>query len=489
MKNMNKIKMKYYKAIEIYKDIPKAVKASFWFVICSILQKGINMITVPIFTRLLTAEEYGVYMVYLSWYEVLSIFITLNLSCGVFNNGMIKFEKDKERFTASMLGLSTLVTIISFCIYIVNIKFWNSVLGLPSIFVFTMFIQFLLVPAYLFWSARQRFEYKYLKLIFVTLFITLSNPLLGIISVLSTTYKIEARILSYVLVQVCVGLIFYIYIVKKGKTLYNKSYWRFALAFNIPLIPHYLSMSVLQQADRIMIQKMVSSSKAAIYSVAYSVSSLMLLVITSINNSFIPYTYNSLKQNNYKKIGENANKLLVFVGSTVFLVIAFGPEIIKIFAPAEYYEAIWIIPPVAVSIYFMFLYSLFCNIEFYYEENKFIMIASCIGALTNIALNYLFIPIFGYIAAGYTTLICYIIFSFAHYLCYKKVVYKNIGNIEIFNIKFIIGFSSFILIIMYLMLFIYDYTVLRYAIISILILIIIWKRVFIINQMKELKKR
>ena len=69
------------------------------------------------------------------------------------------------------------------------------------------------------------------------------------------------------------------------------------------------------------------------------------------------------------------------------VVIAFAPEVVRILAPNEYFEAIWVIPPLATSVFFIFLYTLFANIEFYYEENKFIMIASIIAAILNIILN------------------------------------------------------------------------------------------------------
>ncbi len=42
-----------------YRAIPIAAKASIWFIVCSVLQKCISMITLPIFTRLMSTEQYG----------------------------------------------------------------------------------------------------------------------------------------------------------------------------------------------------------------------------------------------------------------------------------------------------------------------------------------------------------------------------------------------------------------------------------------------
>ncbi|MTV91115.1 lipopolysaccharide biosynthesis protein, partial [Streptococcus pneumoniae] len=167
---MKKILNKYY-------SISTPVKASIWFTICNVLQKGISMITVPVFTRVLTTEQYGVYSVYQSWYSIIGVFATLNLYYGVFNNGMIKYEKDKNVFTSSMQGLTTTVTAIFLLIYLIGIDFWNSLLGLPTLLILVMFFDLFFTPAYSFWVARQRFEYKYRNLVFITFIIAIGSPI------------------------------------------------------------------------------------------------------------------------------------------------------------------------------------------------------------------------------------------------------------------------------------------------------------------------
>ena len=87
------------KILKKYSSLPQIAKASFWFLICSVLQKGISVITTPIFTRLMTSSEYGVYNVFISWENILTIFITFNLSYGVYTQGLVKFDKDKKIFS------------------------------------------------------------------------------------------------------------------------------------------------------------------------------------------------------------------------------------------------------------------------------------------------------------------------------------------------------------------------------------------------------
>lgn len=484
-----KIKNQIIKFKDKYNTMSLPIKAAMWFTFSNIIQKGISTITVPIFTRILTTDQYGVYSVYQSWYSIVVIFATLNLFNGVFNNGMIKYPDRRDDFTSAMQSLATTITLILFVVYLFARDYFNQLFGLPPLLMILMFVQLLLSHSFSFWAARQRFEYKYKLLVAVTLLVAILNPSLGILAILNTGYKAEARILSIVLVESSIGLIIYIYNLVKGKTFFHKQFWKFALAFNIPLIPHYLSQSILQQSDRIMIAKFVGSSEAAIYGVAYSVSTLMIIVISAINNSFIPYTYNCLKHERYQDLRKNTNVLVTLVGLSTFLVVAFGPEVIMFFAPKEYYEAIWIIPPVSASVYFMFLYPIFGNIEFYFEENKFVVLASITGAILNVILNYIFIPIFGYIVAGYTTLFCYIVFSGGHYLFMKQVIKWHIPKKDPYDNKYLFKFSFVILLLVTLMNVSYLNTYFRYLLIIVMLIMAYGKRNLFISAFKEIKMK
>ena len=86
----NKIRNKYNK-------LPLPVKASLWFLICSFFQKGISVITTPIFTRLLSVEEYGKYGVFTSWENIINVFVSLNLCYGVYAQGLVKFDNDRKK--------------------------------------------------------------------------------------------------------------------------------------------------------------------------------------------------------------------------------------------------------------------------------------------------------------------------------------------------------------------------------------------------------
>lgn len=471
-----------------YRNLPVEVKSTLWFVVCNVLQRGISLISTPIFTRLLTTEQYGVYSVYQSWYSIIAVFATLNLYCGVFNNGLTKYPEDRSGFTSAMQGLSTTVTLALAVVYLLGMSFWNKLFQLDTVFILLIFIELLFVPAFQFWSVGKRYEYKYQGLVAITLFISIVSPIVGIISVLCTEHKAEARVFSYVLIQVAVGIVLYIHNMRKGKAFYSKKYWSFALAFNLPLIPHYLSQIVLQQADRVMINSMVGTGEAAIYSVAYTLSTLMIIVTTAIDNSFVPFIYQHLKKEDYAPIKKVISVLLVFVGVCCLGVSLLGPELISLLASQAYFDARWIIPSVSASVYFIFLYNVFGNVEFYFECTKFTMVASCIAALLNVILNYVYIGKYGYIAAGYTTLICYIVYSVAHGIVSLKILHNNGIEHSVVNYRMCLSISLTVIALSLVITLTYNFTAIRYALIIVIVALVVRYRKKLLDVIKELKK-
>ena len=167
------------KLLRSYKQMSVQVKAAIWFTLCSVLQKGISFITVPIFTRLLTSEEYGIYSLYISWLQILTIITSLYLYQGVFNNGMTKFDDDRDAYISSMQGLTLTITAAVFAVYLVGQKMWCELLALTPIYMILMFVEMAVTPALRFWSGKQRFEFRYKQLVALTLAKSIANPVLG----------------------------------------------------------------------------------------------------------------------------------------------------------------------------------------------------------------------------------------------------------------------------------------------------------------------
>ena len=466
------------------KKMSPAVKASFLFTVCSIFQKGISFFVVPIYTRLMSVENYGQYSVFLSWYELITIFTTLNMWNYLINNGLIKYKNDRENFVAALQGLSAVITVIWIIIYFLFQKRWEAFTNLTFPMMLLMFCELLFRPSYEYYCAVKRFDYEAKNVVILTVLITLFTPIVSIPLIITASQKGLAAIFAKVIVPTTIYLLVFFRLICKNHKLYNKKYWIFALKFNLPLIPHFLSMMILQQSDRIMIERICGEYYAAIYSVAYQLASTLYIVNAAILNSYIPYTYKAIKNNNISSVKDTANSFIFLIGVLSIFVILIAPEIISILAPREYMEAIYVIPPVAISNLFMFLFNLFANVEYFWGKTNYVAIASFFSAILNIFLNYIFINKFGFIAAGYTTLICYILFSMLHYFFMKRVSKQYMGGISVYKIKNIFfmmtGFTFFGLLIN----FTYECSVIRYMLVALMAIFVFLKRENFINLKK-----
>lgn len=479
-----KLKTKYLKM-----SIP--AKAALWFAICGMLQKGIQFLITPVFTRLLTTVQYGRINVYLSWYNIISMFLTLNLYMGGFNNGMIQNEDRRSEYLSAIQGLVVTITVGLYVVFLLTKRFWQSALEMDMTMISVMFLEILFHSSLFLWAARERFEFRYRKLVVYTVIVALLPSLAAIVGILLSPaeYGAEAKIYcnAVLIIILCAPLL--VQNIIKGNNFYNKDFWIFALKFNIPLVPHYLSGIVLNQADRIMISRMVGDAEAGVYGLAYSAAMVLNVVTSAINQSFASWIYGKLKKQEYKGIKKITTPLFAGVAVLILMLIAFAPEAIAIFGGSAYKSAIWIIPSVSASLYFNFIFIIYANIEFYFMKNKYISYASMAGAVLNIILNYFGIKAWGYLVAGYTTLICYILFAVSHLYFMRRVTKDNIGFISLFDDKVVFGIGGLLVALSALMLLVYENIVARYGILLVLITTVFMNRKRVISIIKEIRMK
>ena len=453
-----------------YKSLSIQARASFWFLTCAFLQKGLSVLTTPIFVRLMSTEEYGKFGVFNSWFGIISVFVTLNLFSGVYAQGLVKFSHDRRVFSSSLEGLVFTLTTVYTGIYVLFHSYINDLIHLTTVQMLAMLLLIWTSAVFNLWAEEKRVEYKYKIIVAVSLLLSFSKPVLGVILVVLSEDKVTARILGMALIDIIVCSALFILQMKRGRSFYSKRYWRYALKFNIPLIPHYLSATVLSSADRIMIENITGSGDAGVYNLAYSIALIMTIFNTALQQTISPWFYQQIKEKKVEKVERIGYTTLILIGTVNLLLILFAPEIIYVYAPPEYASAVWVIPPVVMSVFFMFSYDLFAKFAFYYERTIIIMIASVTGATLNIILNLIAIPLFGFIAAGYTTLICYILYAVAHYWFMRKVCRENCNGIMPYKTGTILKISMIFLLFGFLFLLTYLNMWVRYGLIALLLI-------------------
>ncbi len=468
----NKMDIKINKILKKYQSLPINLKASLWFLISAFFQRGISVITTPIFTRLMTTAEYGEFSVFYSWYGIITIFVTLNLFFGVYVRGLVKFEKERDVFSSSMEGL-TLVLVLSWVlIYFLFSDQFNRLFSLNTKQMLCMFLVIWSSSAFSFWAAEQRVDLRYKQLVGLSVIVVILTPVTQLILMELIEDKVMARIYGLTIVNVILYVPLFVIQMCKGRVFFSAHFWKYALLFNIPLIPHYLSQSVLNSADRLMINSMIGSSEAGIYSLAYAISQIMTIFNSSMMQTMEPWLYKKIRDNQVKEISKVAYPAFGIIAFVNLALIVLAPEVIALFAPEEYYAAIWIIPPVAMSVYFQFSYTFFAVFEFYYEKTQYITAATLGGAVVNIILNYIFIGLFGYFAAGYTTLVCFVLYAMFHYIFMSKLVKENHPGIKVYDLKILLTITGIFVAAGFGILLTYNHPFIRYGLILMIVILL-----------------
>ena len=420
------------KLIKKWSQMPDSVKSTFAFVASSFILKGVSFITTPIYTRVMDVSQYGVVSIYNSWLLIIEVFALLGLtSAGVFNVGLNDYRDSRDEYMSSILGLCNVVTLVVFgLIFILKIFLGQSFL-LPTNLIILMFLWLIFSPAQIFWITRKKYEYKY-KLAFCTTI--LSSTVSQIVAILAVKNfsgynSAEVKLWSHCLTTFMFVVPIYIFIILKGKSYFNFSYWRKALIFSLPLIPHYLSQHIMSGADRIMIANMVSSADAGIYAVVNNIGIIATIIWSAINTSLVAFTFENLNKKEYAKTNRTVTLLLFGYAVACVAVALLAPDVMKILAPENYYKGVYAVPPLICVALLSGVYNVYANIEFYYKKTSYIAISTVIATVVNVLLNLILIPKFSYVGAAYTTLISYIVLVFMHYRgckrCQKEQIYNN----------------------------------------------------------------
>lgn len=462
-----------------------ATKAGLWYIIGNLLLKGVVFFSLPIFTRILSPSDFGIYNAYMAYEGIVSAIVGLGIY-GSIKNAKFDFKENFEEYISSSLFLSTCVFVIITVLINVLYPVIADILGFSRFITNCLLFQSFGTAFIQFYGAKLNIEFKYKSYLMMSIFNSIGSVLLSVILILFVFpyERYVGRILGSTIPPVLVLLFVGGYITKKGKCLYNKNYWKYVKLVSLPLVPHVVSQSILSQFDRIMIRDIIGSSEAGIYSYMYTICTITYVICISLDNAWTPWLFYKIKDHKETEIKEASSK---YIDLFTFITIGFicvMPEVAKILATRDYWPGLDLLMPLSLANYCIFLYFMPVSLEYYNKKTSLISLGTIAAALTNIVLNYVAIQMFGYKAAAYTTAISY----FLLFLFHSKISMR-FGYNQIFNLRHV--FKSLILVVFSISIFgiVYRYTylslLLRYFVLVLLIVFVCKNRELYISLLRR----
>ena len=467
-----------------FKTMPESLKATLVFAIASFATSGINYLTTPIFTRLLSGAEYGTVAVYNSWYSIVRVFASMTLIFpGILNVGLYDHKENRWKYLSSMLGITTLCSLVLGILYGLCPGVFQRMLGLDHSLMVLMIMSCFALPATTFWTMKQRYEYRYKATFFVSVGSAVLAQAVAVAAVmLGDGHLDRVRLWSAGLVNMAVGLVLFVWILKQGRTFVDLPLWKKTFLVALPLIPHYLGGELLSSMDKIMIDALVGKREAGIYALAAILSALGILLWRALTVLFNPFVNARLGSREFGRIRETVKPLMLVVGVMCIIASLAAPEIIRLLATEEYLAGVFVVPPVAAGIFIHAMYDTFAAVSFFHKKSTRIMTATLTAAAVNLVGNFVGIKLFGYIAAGYTTLVSNLVLTAMHYRNARRIERE-----EIYDPRFSWLAVALVTAGCLLCNFLYPFTLLRYLCIAALLVFLWSRRKSVIAMLMDMK--
>ncbi|MBS9776069.1 MAG: oligosaccharide flippase family protein [Fusobacterium sp.] len=411
--------------MEINKDY-NGIKVGIIYTFGNILVKALPFLTLPIFTSLLSTSDFGIYSTYLSYSSLLTILVGLGVA-GTVKIGKFEFSNSFENYISSSFVLIMLFGLILLVGANFFFSFINTQLWLSRVVLNLLVLQSISTAIYSVINAKYIINGEYLDNLKIIFFMTTLNIVLSLI--LCTTLFKNLSYLGRIIGTTTGAIIIATYIIiKQNKNFLltlNKKVTNFTLKVSIPLIPHQLSISLLAQSDKLMVQYLIGNMEAGIYGVAVMISVVLEVIRGSIDNAWTPWFYSMLSKGNYIILREKNNLIVVFFTYLTVCFLLISPELVHIMTSKTYWESIYILIPLVVSIYLNFMYIFSIAIEYFFKKTSFISLTTILSMVINIGLNYYFILKIDYIAAAYATCIARLFMFICHFIM-ARYIFKNI---------------------------------------------------------------
>ena len=421
----------------------KQNRVVFLNILSTVLLRGISIFTAPLFGSLLGDANYGVVSIYMVWVGVVQIAFTMQTQSTLVNARNEYPEERQKQYQSSVMTLSACSYL---CFSLLTLLLIGPLSGLLK--VEPVLIGLILFHGFggfciLYINSKFTYEFKAGLNCLVSVAVPVITLILSLILVMGLPPEVNyyGRIFALAIPNGLIGLGFCVYILRSGRTFYNREFWHFCLSISLPLVFYNLSDLVLGQSAGVMLQQMLSAAVVGQYSMAYNFGAILFTIFAALNNSWCPFFFEDMKQGRTDSLKSQAKHFL-----ELFTVLSLGFILLSrdvyhgyLFASPEFWRGTGLIPVFAASYFFNFLCTFPVNFEYYHKKTKAVAIITVGSSVVNIGLNYVLIRLVGMSGAAIATAASHGLQLLAHYLYCR---YGIGGKAYPFPVKMWLGYLA-----------------------------------------------
>ena len=416
---------------------------------------ALPLITLPVFTRILTREDFGV----LALVQIYAIFAGGLVNFGMtaaYDRNFFQYKNNAQQ-TAQLLYTTLLFVLINFFFlaigtYAFKGNLSNLVTGSSqhgSLLFFSFCGHFFFNVGYYYLSFFKN-SGTAKSFTFYTLFISIAN---FVISLFFVAY-LRVGVIGIVYAQLGAGMLIFCLLSVRFLKVYQPSFSKVifidSLKISYPLTPRIFLGVISTQFDKYMIGLITTAGGVGTYSIGQRIANIIFIFMTAVQNVFSPQVYQKMfdkQEQDDDSIGRYLTPFAYVVIAVALFISIFSEEIIFILTPTSYHGAIDIVIILSMFYGFLFFGKLNGNQLIFMKKTHITSFLSMLSIGLNVGLNIPFIMKWGAVGAAWGTLLAGLIsgtisFAVSQHYYEIKWEYKKIGAI------FMIFFSSAIFLIL-----------------------------------------
>ncbi len=416
--------------------------------VSTIVARLMNYLMVPIHTRIFAPPDYGIVGEMYAYVSLLIVLLTYGMETAFFRF-YEKNNPDKERvYNAANISLVVSSAFFILLIFLVAQPLADMIrYPQHSEYVrwFALIIAFDALSTIPFAKLRainRPKMFAFIKIFNISVYVTLNLFFLllcpylfknGLFTGLTNMVYDSSIGVGYIFIANLaasgITLVMLYIIVPISKFRMESAVWRKMIRYAIPLLIFGLAGIINETIDRILLKYLspadIAMSQVGIYSACYKISIMMTIVIQAFKYAAEPFFFSQAKESNAKLLYADVMKYFVIVCSFIFLAIMMYIDVVKYFVGKDYFEGLVVVPILLLANMFL---GIFYNLSIWYkltDKTRFGAYLSILGAVITLVLNYLLIPILGYLGSAWATFFCYTSMMVASYFIGQKHYHVN----------------------------------------------------------------
>lgn len=379
----------------------------------------ITVISIPIFTKLLTPADFGIYEVYNNTVRFLAVIMSLNLYAGFYryyfeehldSKALMQFLL-RTSFIAFTIGVLVLVLFQNYLLQLTGLPdklfIWIPI-GIFSTIVFNFFTTY---------NNAQQFSTRAGIWQLVSQLLRVGAAIMFVLYISKDYFgRISGENFILFIISLLMIVIYFRKYIGINETLPDKMQ---ILKYSAGFVPIGLSSYIVSYVDLVLINTMQGNTASGVYSYAYKFA----IIYSGFSQAFVtanrPNLFNLLKENKQEEVVNQMRSMFKLITVLAGFFIFFAGDGGRILSLKPEFEiALHLLPVLVVAYVFSDMAEVYNFFLYYSKKVKLFYISFITTAVVNFALNIWLIPKYGYQIAAYTTLLSFIIlFSTTYWVC------------------------------------------------------------------------